>query len=181
MNSSAPLEANIDEIALITSVKAGNADDFRPLVECYQAGVVRYIFYLVRDQDIAEDIAQEAFVIAYQKLHQYNKRYAFSTWLYRIARNLAYQYLRSNRTLPLKFEDNLESDKPEPSESIDKDIEATRIRSAIATLNPDQRTVVYLHYWEGRRYKEIADILDKPVNTIRTWLRRAKQELRSKL
>lgn len=171
----------MDELSLIASIKAGNTDDFRPLVERYQAGIIRYIFYLVRDQDIAEDIAQEAFVIAYQKLHQYNKRYAFSTWLYRIARNLAYQYMRSNRTLPLKFEDNLQSEKPELSERLDKEIEATRVRNTIATLNPDQRTVIYLYYWEDRSYKEIADILNKPVNTIRTWLRRAKQELRSKL
>ncbi len=181
MHSGAPPETSTDEAALIAQVKAGSTDDFRPLVERYQTGIVRYIFYLVRDQDTAEDIAQEAFVTAYQKLHQYNERYAFSTWLYRIARNLTYQHLRSRRTMPLKSEDNLPSDQPELSESLDRDIKAARIRDAVATLNPDQRTVIYLYYWEERSYKEIADILDTPINTIRTWLRRAKQELRSKL
>lgn len=181
MNNSAPPETHMDEADLIAQVKAGSADHFRPLVERYQAGIIRYVFYLVRDEDVAEDIAQDAFVVAYQKLHQYSDRYAFSTWLYRIARNLAYQYLRTNRPVPLKFEHNLKSDMPGPSESIDKDIEAARVRSAIATLKPNHRTVIYLYYWEGKRYEEIADILDKPVNTIRTWLRRSKEELRSKL
>lgn len=181
MRSSAPPETNVDEAALIARVKAGSRDDFRPLVERYQSGVIRYVFYLVRDQDTAEDIAQEAFVTAYRKLRQYNERYAFSTWLYRIARNLAYRHLRSNRTVPLELEDNLPSDKPELSENLDKDIEAARIRNAIAGLNLNQRAVIYLYYWEDKSYEEIAEILDKPINTIRTWLRRAKQELRSKL
>ena len=171
----------MDEASLIARVKSGHTDDFSPLVERYQSSIIKYVFYLVGDQDVAEDIAQEAFVTAYQKLQQYNHRYAFSTWLYRIARNLAYQYLRTNRAVPLRFEHNLESDKPEPSDSIDKDIEAARIRSVIATLKPNHRTVVYLYYWEDKSYEEIADILDKPLNTIRTWLRRSKEELRSKL
>ena len=171
------------EHTIVDEVLDGNTDQYRHLVERYHRGLLQHLFYLMHDEQEAEDIAQEAFIRAYQKLAQYNKSYAFSTWLYKIADNIAYRQLRQLR--PTSDIDEISEivpdDKPSLSEQTDRTLTAESIRKAIDALPLDYRQVVILYYWDGCSYEEIAEIVEHPVGTVRTWLFRAKEHLRKEL
>jgi len=131
---------------------------------------------------VAHDIAQDAFIAAYQKLRQYNAKYAFSTWLYRIARNLAYQDMKYHAAwVKYDYQTDKAEDAEPLAEQVDRQIVSENIRRAMSRLRPEWRSAIQLYYWEDKTYEEIADLLGAPVNTVRVWLNRAKAALRSEL
>ena len=170
------------EQAAITAVLAGDRDAYRPLVERYQAGLIAYAYGIVGDEAAAHDIAQEAFIAAYRRLGQYKPAYAFSTWLYRIARNLAYADLKQH-TRWVPYDETLAdiSTGDDTPEELDTAKRAAELHQALGKLRPEWRSVLQLYYWEDKSYQEIAEVLDAPVNTVRVWLSRAKEQLRSEL
>lgn len=171
------------EHTIIDEVLDGNTDEYRYLVERYHRGLLQHLFYLTRDEQTAEDIAQESFIRAYQKLAQYNKTYAFSTWLYKIADNIAYRQLRQLK--PASDIDEISEivpdNKPPLDDQTDKLLASEAVQKAIDTLPLDYRQVVILYYWDGCTYEQIAEITERPIGTIRTWLFRAKEHLRKEL
>jgi RNA polymerase sigma factor (sigma-70 family) len=169
------------EQEIIQRILAGQTDLYEQLVERYHKGLIYHIYHLCWDNDIADDLAQEAFIRAYQKLADYNSRYAFSTWLYRIATNLTYDHLRKKQSLPLD-EDTLPALESSPiSEQFDAAQRAIAVRTAIAGLPVHYQSVITMFYWERKSYEEIAQIMDRPVGTVRTWLSRAKHSLKEAL
>ncbi|HET9173955.1 MAG TPA: sigma-70 family RNA polymerase sigma factor [Candidatus Saccharimonadales bacterium] len=175
--------ADIHETTAIMDVQAGNADSYRIVVERYHRGLIQHLYNLTRDVALAEDIAQDAFVRAYEKIAQYNPEYAFSTWLYKIADNLAYNHLRRARpTMALEeHEERIADDRPSLEEFTDREITKRSVQAALETLPLAYRQVIALYYWDNFSYEEIAAIMDRPVGTVRTWLHRAKQQLRKEL
>jgi RNA polymerase sigma-70 factor (ECF subfamily) len=174
---------NAQEKAIISEVLSGQPDQFRFFVERYHRGLVTHLYNLIHNQQTAEDVAQEAFIRAYDKLSLYNEAYAFSTWLYRIADNLAYRHLKQVK-ITLDFNDVEElipDDKPSLDETTDKVLIAKTVRGSIETLPVMYRQVISLYYWSEFSYEEIAQIMGRPVGTIRTWLYRAKEHLRKEL
>jgi RNA polymerase sigma-70 factor (ECF subfamily) len=169
----------MNEQELIATVIAGDDEAYGQLIERYQAGLVRYCFTVTRDEDAAEDIAQEAFIRVFEKLPSYKPEYKFSTWLYRIARNLALKSLRRQTALPLNDEIELVSDDQAVEAAATEEREAA-VRAAVAALPANYREAVHLHYWERRDYAEVAEIMGVPSTTIKTWLYRARQELKEK-
>ncbi len=171
------------EKAIISEVLSGEQDQFRFLVERYHKGLVVHLYNLIHDQQAAEDVAQEAFIRAYNKLSQYNDTYAFSTWLYKIADNIAYRHLKqTKRTTDFDdVEELIPDDKPLPEEATDKLFTRDAVRSSIQTLPVMYQQVIALYYWDDFNYEEIAVIMERPVGTIRTWLHRAKEDLRKEL
>ncbi len=170
------------EKAIITEILDGQAEQFRLLVERYHVGLICYLANLLHDVDQAEDIAQEAFLQAYQKLSQYNPQYSFSTWLYRIATNLAFRSLKkSGKTVPLETEKEFADTKSPVPELLDREKTQQVVRSAVKKLDLNYQQVVMLYYWDDKSYEEIADILQRPIGTIRTWLHRAKAQLKKEL
>lgn len=169
-----------DENEIIQSVLDG-ADRYSELVERYHVGLILHCEHLVGDRDEAEDVAQEAFVKAYLTLKRYDaSRARFSTWLYRIATNEAIDYLRKHkrRVYVEDLEAIAEASMPE---YIEED-ERRTVRQAVRQLQPpEQRRVIEAYFWEGKSYQEIADEMHTPINTIRTWIRRAKLQLKEKL
>jgi RNA polymerase sigma-70 factor, ECF subfamily len=169
-----------DENTIIRAVVAGS-DRYAELVNRYHVGLIIHCEQLVGDRDEAEDIAQEAFVKAYQQLQKYDPTKArFSTWLYRIATNEAIDYLRSRkRRIDV---DAIELVAEATMPTYIEDDERSAVRQAVSALMPpEQRRVIEAYYWEGKSYQEIADEMSAPLNTIRTWIRRAKLQLREKL
>lgn len=167
---------------VISAVIGGDTEAYRALVDRYHVGLIRYIYGMVGDEAAAHDIAQEAFITAYEKLKQYNPKFAFSTWLYRIARNLAYQDMKYHRAWAPFDEADQEDSSSEPlSEQIDRQLVSENVRRAMQKLRPEWRSAVQLYYWEDKSYEEIADLLGTPLNTVRVWLNRAKSVLRSEL
>lgn len=169
----------MNEATIIELVKNGEQSAYRELVDRYQAGVIIHCENITKDRDAAEDVAQDAFIKAYHKLADYDAAKAtFSTWLYRIASNLALDYLRRKKhTTPL--DEVHESVVEQPALST---TEKREVRSAVDALQPPEYArVTVAYYWEGMRYEAIAEELGVPVGTISTWLRRAKTALRKEL
>ncbi len=169
--------------AIIAEIREGNHEYYRQLVERYHRGLIQHVYNLTQDGPAAEDIAQEAFLRAYQKLAQYNEAYAFSTWLYKIADNIAFRQLKQTKHMQDigDFEELIPDDGPTPAELFDKALNAETVRSAVNDLPLEYRQVVMLFYWENHSYEEIAAILERPIGTVRTWLHRAKDQLRKEL
>lgn len=175
---------NSKEQKIIADVIGGQIDQYRHLVERYHIGLISHLTNLLHgDQKQAEDIAQEAFIQAYKKLHQYDSQYAFSTWLYKIADNMSYRALKQYKeTVQLEeVENSLPDDKATPPEQVEQSMTKHAVRSAVKTLSPHYQQVLNLYYWENFSYEQIATVMDRPIGTIRTWLFRAKDELRKEL
>lgn len=173
--------STMDEDRTIESVIGGDINQYELLVKRYHVGLIIHCERLLGDRFAAEDIAQEAFIKAFNNLGQFNSaRSRFSTWLYKIATNKALDHLRSNKHKASVHDFDLLADEAAPNY---EDEETKReIRSAVAKLQPPtHRQVIEAYYWQGKSYQAIANSLKVPTNTVRTWLRRAKQQLRSEL
>lgn len=175
--------ADKTERAVISEVLDGDIEQYRHLVERYHRGLLQHLFNIMHDEQLAEDIAQETFIQAYQKLAQYNEAYAFSTWLYKIADNKAFRQLRQLK--PAKDLDEISEIVPSNtlplSEQADRLFAAESVRKAVDKLPLDYRQVVVLYYWDNCSYEQIAEIIERPIGTVRTWLFRAKEQLRKEL
>ncbi len=169
-----------NETQTIEDIVAG-ADRYAELVERYHVGLIIHCERIVRDRDDAEDIAQEAFMKVYLQLKTYNSdKSRFSTWLYKIATNLALDHLRKNkRTMTVEDVESLvEATMPTYME----DEERAEMRRAVESLvPPEYRRVIEAYYWDGKSYQEIAEAEGIPLNTLRTWIRRAKLQLKEKI
>ncbi len=175
--------ADTHELAIIEEVRGGNVDHYRLLVERYHVGLVQHLFNITHDGDGAEDLAQEAFIKAYDKLAQYNADYAFSTWLYKIADNMAYRQIKQLKptTDIADIQEMIPDEKPSAGEEVDRSRSRTAVRRAVDMLPIDYRQVVTLYYFDNCSYEEIAEITERPIGTVRTWLHRAKDQLRKEL
>jgi RNA polymerase sigma-70 factor (ECF subfamily) len=165
----------------ILKILAGDSSAYRFLVERYQTGLIIYCERLVHDRQIAEDLAQESFIKAYQNLLKFDSKKArFSTWLYRIASNKAIDYLRTTKhKVDVKDIEALADKAAEPA-LLDDEIIA--IREAVDTLEPPVVSeIIKAYYWQGKSYQTIADEFNLPINTVGTWMRRAKVHLKEKL
>lgn len=167
----------MNERELIKQIRAGDDAAYAHLIERYQRGLVRYCFTIVHDADSAEDIAQDAFITAYDQLSKYRPEHSFSTWLYRIAHNKAVNSLRRPEALPLD-EDSQIPHTDATNEVIEREDREAAVRRAVDRLSVNYRTVIHLHYWEHRPYDEIAAVMGVPTTTIKTWLFRARQQLK---
>jgi RNA polymerase sigma factor (sigma-70 family) len=171
------------EHILISEITDGDQESYRILVDRYHKGLIIHLYNLVHDEQLAEDLAQEAFIKAYQKLSQFNTSYAFSTWLYKIADNIAYRHFKSSKKTSSidSVEEVLPDDRPSPQEQAELHMTQQSVRDAIQKLEPKYRQIIALYYWDNFSYDEIAQILDRPVGTVKIWLYRAKELLRKEL
>jgi len=171
----------MNEEKCIARVLKGNTEQYRVLVERYQTGLIIHCENILKDRQDGEDIAQEAFIKAYNNLASFSHSKAkFSTWLYRIATNLCIDYLRKNkRKVYIKnVEEYVDSIRPEALEQS----EIIAIRRAVDSLEPPEYAeIIKAYFWEGKSYKQIAEQHHTSVNTVGTWISRAKVQLKEKL
>ncbi len=170
----------MNETEIIEAIRSG-ADRYEELVRRYHVGLIIHCENLVGDRDEAEDLSQEAFVRAYLRLDDFDSEKArFSTWLYKIATNLAIDYLRKNKR---KADvDNIELFADVTMPTFIEEEEKQEIRDAVSQLMPPEyREVIEAYYWHGKSYREIANQVNVPLNTVRTWIRRAKLQLKEEL
>ena len=175
-----------DETELIRRAREGDAAAFGLLVERYQHRVVRVAMSVVHNQDDALELAQETFVRAYENLAKFESRSSLSTWLYRIAANLAIDFRRrEGRHTVLRGEEGEFELGRLPSERGNSYAETARnelnqrLRGALAELTPEHRAVILLREVEGLSYDEIGDILQCPRGTVMSRLHYARNRLRS--
>jgi len=183
LSRAARLEA--DETELIRRAREGDAEAFGKLVERYQHRVVRVAMAVVHNQDDALELAQETFVRAYENLAKFESRSSLSTWLYRIAANLAIDFRRrEGRHTVLRGEEGEFELGRLPSERGNSFAETARselnrrLHGALEELTPEHRAVILLREVEGLSYDEIGDILQCPRGTVMSRLHYARNRLR---
>jgi RNA polymerase sigma-70 factor (ECF subfamily) len=171
---------NVTETELIARSLDGDSEAYGELVSRYKNAIYYHCFAIVRDEDAAEDIAQETFINAYYKLKQYNNIYRLSTWLFKISTNKCLTHLkRRGRELATSDEvlASFPSEQPTPS----KHAIHAELHTAVRALRPNYRAVISLYYWQGLDYATTAQVMDVPINSVRVWLKRAKEELKKEL
>lgn len=185
-------ESSLEDDVLVKRAKGGDEKAYKKLVDKYERALYFHILKMVQDREQVEDLVQEAFVKAFDNLNTYSTNYAFSTWLYRIATNNTIDYLRKKKlkTLsidkPMKTKDGeMEMQLPDESASTDRDIIKKQrkkiVQNAIADLPDKYRKVIELRHMEEKSYKEISDILDKPLGTVKAHIFRARELLYKEL
>ena len=176
-----------DDIVLIQRILAGDAIAFERLVGKYQKQVHTLAWRKVRDFHIAEDITQETFLQVYQKLETLEDPTRFPGWLYVIADRLCIAWFRRNQrhTEPLEDTDISEVETEVYSRFVAAehaktfaDARRDLVEELLAKLKEGNRTVITLHYLEGMTYSEMSDFLGVSKNTIKSRLRRARQQLK---
>jgi RNA polymerase sigma-70 factor (ECF subfamily) len=182
-----------DDTVLIERCRAGDVAAFEPLVEKYRQRVWRLAYNVLRDQEEAWDVAQEAFVRAWQALPNFRGQSAFYTWLFRIVMNVAADRARSRAARGRAFGteriaeedwDRVLVDQPNetpPDAAAAGAEKREKIERALATLSEDHRRIVVLSDIEGLSYKEIADVLEIPMGTVMSRLHNARKRLKTAL
>jgi RNA polymerase sigma-70 factor (ECF subfamily) len=181
---------------LVAQALDGRERAFRELLERYERPVFSLVFRMVRDRTTAEDLAQEAFVRAFQALGSYDPGRKFSSWLFKIANNLTIDHLRKRKLETISIHGSPHANTPEAEmrsrvtlESPGEDpIQFTenrelggQIEEAIGRLRPEYRTAILLRHVEGYGYDEIAEIMDVPLGTAKTYIHRGRSELKDSL
>lgn len=175
---------------------AGDREAFRILVERHSRNVYRLAYRMTGNQHDADEVVQEAFLRAYQKLSQFAARANFGTWVYRIAANYAIDRLRqrksedANRALPAReTEDGAEMDlmssvpdaAPSPERLAQSGQLAAKMRLALRELTPAERTAFVMRHWGGSGIEEIAAALNSSASAAKNTVFRSVQKLRKSL
>ena len=176
--------------------KQGHDAAFRELVRRYERPLFSLLYRMVRDRALAEDLAQETFIKVLNGIKSYRPEFKFSSWIFKIANNAAIDHLRrkSIDTLSLDGAPNAETsdqmraiqlqvgDRAEsPLAEVENRELGTAIERAIARLRPEYRSCILLRHVEGFSYEEIAATLELPLGTVKTYIHRARNELRGYL
>ena len=155
-------------------------------MERYQRRVVGVALAVVHNQDDAIELAQETFVRAYENLAKFESRSSFSTWLYRIAANLAIDFWRrEGRHVVLRGEDaeneigKLPTTTGDSFKEVSRSELSARLKQALEELTPEHRAVILLREVEGMSYDEISDVLQCPRGTVMSRLHYARTHLRT--
>ncbi len=182
--------------AVVEWARAGLERAHRELVRRYERPVFSLIYRMVRDRERAEDLAQETFVKVLNALDSYRAEYKFSSWIFKIANNAAIDQLRRKELDTLSLDGAPDAVTPERQEGTSlqiadgtesplQELEARelggQIEQAIAKLRPEYRSCIILRHVEGYPYEEIAEMLDLPLGTVKTYIHRARSELRTLL
>ena len=189
MSDARPVDT--DEPALIDRCRRGDVSAFEPLVEKYRERVWRLAFNVLRDREDARDVAQEAFVRAWQALPSFRGQSAFYTWLFRITLNAAADRARqraargralgTERVPEADWERTMVDPTTAPDEQARRAEERHRILRALDALPAHHRAIIMMSDLEGLSYREIAEVLDIPMGTVMSRLHNARKRLRGVL
>lgn len=163
----------MDDASLIKQIQLGDTQAFNELANRWQKKILRFSYGFFGNADDAEEITQKTLIRVYKKANELEESAKFSSWIYRIANNLCLDELkragrRKSSPLGIWSEQISESENHLPSRELETKELGIIIRNALLTLPDDQRVVVILKEFEGMKFREIADILDEPENTIKS-------------
>jgi RNA polymerase sigma-70 factor (ECF subfamily) len=179
------------DVELMLRVKEGDGASFDALLEKHRSSVVHFLYRMVQNQAVAEELGQEVFLRVYRSRSTYEATAKFTTWLFRIATHLALNALRDGKYS--KFEERLDDDSSEmPVRQVSDrrpSIEQTmlhrakmdEIRRAIGALPEKQRAAVLMHKYEEMEYSQIAKVLSCSESAVKSLLFRAYEALRARL
>ncbi|MBX3173451.1 MAG: sigma-70 family RNA polymerase sigma factor [Gemmatimonadaceae bacterium] len=187
---------NLPDADVVVLAQQGREPAFRELIRRYERPVYSLIYRMVRDTAASEDLAQDAFIKVLNHLDKYRPEFKFSSWLFKIANNVAIDHLRRRQLETVSMDGSphaatsteVESTSFELADQGESPLDelASRelgaiIEQAIGKLRPEYRNCIMLRHVEGRSYEEIAATLDLPLGTVKTYIHRARHELREAL
>ena len=190
--TSTQLALRDSDIRLMLRVRDDDVTAFAEIVELYHHRLVTVMHHLVGNNEEAEDLAQDVFLRVYRGRKKYHPKAKFSTWLFTIAKNLAFNILRTRQrkpTIPLNVRDSGPLG-PRPAEQLVLDREyqpdermqqqelAMIVKQALNTLNERQRVAVVLNKFEDMNYADIADVMGLTTKAVKSLLSRARDNLR---
>ncbi|MFI5310615.1 MAG: RNA polymerase sigma factor [Gemmatimonadales bacterium] len=188
--------SNLPDADVVALAQRGRENAFRELVRRYERPVFSLIFRMVRDSATAEDLSQDTFIKVLNHIDRYRPEFKLSSWLFKIANNVAIDHLRRRQIDTISMSgsphagssveveassfDVASTDESALDEIESKELGST-IEKAIAKLRPEYRSCILLRHVEGRSYEEIAATLDLPLGTVKTYIHRARHQLRETL
>ena len=188
--------ATASDQEVVAQACAGREAAYRELIRRYERPIYSLIYRMVRDRELAEDLAQETFVKALNAIATYRPEFKFSSWIFKIANNAAIDHLRRRELDTLSLDGSPNAATPDqveatilqvgdrsenPLEELQARELGTAIELAISRLRPEYRSCILLRHVDGRPYEEIAEILGLPLGTVKTYIHRARHELRDAL
>jgi RNA polymerase sigma-70 factor (ECF subfamily) len=189
----APEWARLTDQDVVLLARSGREAAYRELIRRYERPVFALLFRMVRDRELAEDLSQETFIKALNAIESYRPEFKFSSWIFKIANNAAIDHLRRRELDTLSLDGSPHAETPEamqatalqigarqesPLDTVEAKELGSEIEAAIGRLRPEYRSCILLRHVEGRAYEEIAEILDLPLGTVKTYIHRARNELR---
>jgi RNA polymerase sigma-70 factor, ECF subfamily len=194
--AASPPLSELSDPAVVELARKGSEAAYRELLTRYERPVFSLVFRMVRDRETAEDLSQETFIKVLNNLDRYSPEFKFSSWLFKIANNLTIDHLRRRRVDTISIEgapDAVTSESARatsiavvsgnesPLEELESRELGTAIERAIGRLRPEYRACIMLRHVEDKSYEEIAEIVKLPLGTVKTYIHRARQELRTAL
>ena len=188
--------ASLPDADVVALAQEGRESAYRELVRRYERPVFSLVYRMVRDRETAEDLAQDTFVKVLNNVERYRPEFKFSSWLFKIANNVAIDHLRRRQLDTISTDGSRHAttaseveatsfDVVEPGQNALEQLASqelgTAIERAVARLRPMYRSCILLRHVEGRSYEEIAQTLDLPLGTVKTYIHRARHELRKEL
>jgi RNA polymerase sigma-70 factor (ECF subfamily) len=187
---------NLPDADVAALAKEGREPAFRELVRRYERPVFSLIFRMVRDREMAEDLAQDTFIKVLNNIDRYRPEFKLSSWLFKIANNVTIDHLRKRQLATVSLDGSPHAQTAAEAQATSLDVESrgesaleamesrelgSAIERAIGKLRPEYRSCILLRHVEGRSYEEIAATLDLPLGTVKTYIHRARHELREAL
>jgi RNA polymerase sigma-70 factor (ECF subfamily) len=168
---------NTLENQIISKILDGDEDAFAEIVKIYLNQIYNFLYRLAGDRDVAEDLTQETFVKAWKNLKKFDQKRNFKTWIFTIAKNTAFDWLKKNKEIPFSaFTDeegeswleNVADENILPDEILERSNLAEELDAILQKIPPHYRAILLLHYKEDFSLHEIAEILGEPYNTIKS-------------
>ena len=189
-----PAAANPDDAAIMLAVAAGDEAAYSYLVNKYHRQIIHFLYRMVRNEAVAEELAQEVFLRVYRSRSSYRAEAKFSTWLYRIATNLAVNQARDSKQERAAQRVNLDEpdqetgitpevadQRPSIEQSLLREERMAAIRSQVALLPERQRMAILMHKFQEMDYRQIGEVLQLSESATKSLLFRAYQTLRERL
>ena len=187
---------DVSDQQVVVFAQEGREDAYRELIRRYERPVYSLIYRMVRDNETSEDLAQETFIKVLNNINRYRPEFKFSSWLFKIANNITIDHLRRRQLDTISIEGApdavtgermratavaVASGGESPLEELESRELGASIEEAIAKLRPEYRACIILRHVEDYSYDEIAEIVKLPLGTVKTYIHRARQELREHL
>lgn len=177
--------------SLVEKCKKGDDQAFQELMSRHVKHIFNFARQYARNNDDAEDIAQDSFFKAWKYIKRFKKGAKFKPWLFAIARNTALDHIKKKKAVSFSNMDDTENDttfadtladiEPLPPEIFARTQLGDELMASMAGLHPDHRAVLIMHYRQDMTFDEIANIMGKPMNTVKSWHRRSLHKIKGVL
>jgi RNA polymerase sigma-70 factor (ECF subfamily) len=188
-----PSKNTLDDLELVKRAKKNDPKAFERLLQKYRKSVYYMLLKMVNNTDDAEDLTQEAFAKAFNSLAKFDSKYAFSTWLFRIATNNCIDFIRKKRIQTVSIDTSYQNDDGDsmsfdirdtslnPNEVMLKQQRKEYLKKAVERLPAKYKRLVDLRYFQELSYEEVATELELPLGTVKAQLFRARELLSQEL